>query len=643
MDANGDGERNEMGLRKGKFNAEVAEAQRRGDGEGIFTEDNKGNEGGRSWRWECGGIRNVDFTTPVFGPYAGVLQDDGELIELQRPDRPEQNANGNFSTPYITVDAVRYGNRTPWPAEAAGAGPSLERLNANAFGNDPQNWRASPGAASAGFNNTGNRPPIVSAGLDGAVVATIFPASVTLTPIVSDDGLPSGALSYAWTQQSGPGVVVFANAGAAATTAELPGVGTYGLRLTVSDGDFASSSDVAFAPLGAVTYLARGAVWKYLDDNSNQGTAWRATNFADAAWKQGPARLGIGGDGEATTIDGGPSGARYITTYFRRAFNVPSVAGLRDLTVRLLRDDGAVVYLNGQEVFRSNLPDGVTITSSTLATDVVGGVAEQTFFEQSISTTLLRAGMNYFAVEVHQVNTTSSDISFDLELVGSVSSENTAPIVNAGPDLAVTIPQALELQGSVIDDGLPNPPGAPANLWTKTSGPGEVTFANAASPRTTAQFSAPGTYVLQLTANDGAMTLSDDITVQVRADNAYGDWKATHFNAAELADENISGDDADADDDQFANLAEFLAGTDPRNGASYLGLGSVRSDTGLDLSFQALPGKAYELLARETVDSGAWTLIRSVEPEASPQVINVQAPVNIAEPTRFFQLSIPQQ
>jgi len=130
--------------------------------------------------------------------------------------------------PTSVVDAVRYNDKAPWPIAAAGGGPSLERINSAAFGNDPVNWRASNGPASPGLDNNGNRPPQVNAGVDGSATAITFPVDVPLAPTVTDDGFPAPAqLTYAWTQVSGPGVVVFANAAARSTTASLPGVGRY--------------------------------------------------------------------------------------------------------------------------------------------------------------------------------------------------------------------------------------------------------------------------------------------------------------------------------------------------------------------------------------------------------------------------------
>ena len=93
---------------------------------------------------------------------------------------------------------------------------------------------------------------------------------------------------------------------------------------------------------------------------------------------------------------------------------------------------------------------------------------------------------------------------------------NTPPIVDAGPGQAVTLPAAASLDGTVTDDGLPNPPGALTTTWGVVSGgQGTVTFADPNAVDTTASFSAAGTYVLRLTANDGGATASDTVTVTV--------------------------------------------------------------------------------------------------------------------------------
>jgi hypothetical protein len=75
---------------------------------------------------------------PILGPWPGVLQDSGERLELQRPDPPDTNG----VIPYITVEAVHYNDKTPWPTAADGSGPSLQRQSDSTYGNDPASWTA---------------------------------------------------------------------------------------------------------------------------------------------------------------------------------------------------------------------------------------------------------------------------------------------------------------------------------------------------------------------------------------------------------------------------------------------------------------------------------------------------------------------
>ena len=105
----------------------------------------------------------------------------------------------------------------------------------------------------------------------------------------------------------------------------------------------------------------------------------------------------------------------------------------------------------------------------------------------------------------------------ELNVVGvaDVGSGNTPPSVNAGTKQTVTLHSAASLNGTVTDDGLPNPPGSITTAWTRVSGPGTVTFGNTHLVDTTASFSQAGIYVLRLTANDGALSASAEVTITV--------------------------------------------------------------------------------------------------------------------------------
>ncbi|HKS37832.1 MAG TPA: Ig-like domain-containing protein, partial [Verrucomicrobiae bacterium] len=197
------------------------------------------------------------------------------------------------------------------------------------------------------------------------------------------------------------------------------GAGHYALTARATDNSGAVSTS-AVVNVFVKKLIPAGSTWKYLDNGSNQGTGWRQVGFNDASWASGPAELGYGDGGEATVVSyGSNANNKYITTYFRRAFAVNDPAGFSSIVVRLKRDDGAVIYVNGVEAHRSNMPGG-TISYTSLADELVDGTDESTFFTSVLDSGLFTSGPNVVAVEIHQINVTSSDISFDLELLGNV-------------------------------------------------------------------------------------------------------------------------------------------------------------------------------------------------------------------------------
>jgi hypothetical protein len=173
----------------------------------------------------------------------------------------------------------------------------------------------------------------------------------------------------------------------------------------------------------STTLIPTGASWKYLDNGTNQGTAWKELSFNDSTWATGNAELGYG-DGDETKVVsyGSNSSSKYITTYFRKSFSINDLSSITGLNLAVKRDDGVVVYLNGVELVRNNLPTG-TIYYNTLATDASDD--GKTFLSYSVPQSALVVGNNVVAVEIHQSSITSSDISFDLSLSTIVSSTST--------------------------------------------------------------------------------------------------------------------------------------------------------------------------------------------------------------------------
>ena len=179
--------------------------------------------------------------------------------------------------------------------------------------------------------------------------------------------------------------------------------------------------------------VSLGSEWKFHDSGEDLGTAWQSPSFDDSNWSAGSAELGYGDGDEVTTVSfGNNSNDKHITTYFRKSFIYEGNASIPlQGVIRLRRDDGAVVYLNGEEMFRSNMPGGA-IGFNTLASDGVGGNAESELNTVALQLTLL-GGENVIAVEIHQRSATSSDISFDLSLSAFVVSDEIISIVNPLP------------------------------------------------------------------------------------------------------------------------------------------------------------------------------------------------------------------
>lgn len=174
------------------------------------------------------------------------------------------------------------------------------------------------------------------------------------------------------------------------------------------------SAPVVLSPLAAT--------WKYLDNGTEQGSAWRASAFNDSAWSNGIARLGFGADVAATTVIRryvtGTSGPQITNFYFRRAFVATNPAVFTNVQFRYQRDDGCIVYLNGAQIFTNNMPPP-PITANTFAAGTISGSAEsQRFWTNTLPASILLAGTNVLAVEVHQVSSTSSDIGWECEILG---------------------------------------------------------------------------------------------------------------------------------------------------------------------------------------------------------------------------------
>lgn len=449
--------------------------------------------------------------------------------------------------------------------------------------------------------NTDNVSPTVSltSPADGAIILT---NSITLNATAADaDGVISKVEFFNGATKLGED-----------TTAPYSfqwnsvAVGDYTLTAVATDNDGAAttsaSATIEVAVPIANTLVAKGATWKYLDNGTDQGSAWKESSFDDSAWAAGPAKLGYE-DGAVTTLRQGPSGmtsaTKYITYYFRRSFEVSGAAAVQSLNLNILRDDGVVVYINGQEVARQNMPAGV-IDYLTNSSAIVSGSDETTYFPSVASPLpVLNDGINTIAVELHQRDNASSDLAFDLELI-SLTPPGPPPTValSAPLDAATfTAPATIPIAADAADsDGTITKVeffNGSEKLGEDSTAP--YTFDWAIVPQ--------GSYVLTARATDssGQSTTSSPVNISVGAPNTAAPTVSITSpanNAGFIAPATINIVADASDSDGTVTKVEFF------NGGTKLG---EDLDAPFSFTWSNVAAGAYTLTAKATDDMTATT------------------------------------
>lgn len=169
------------------------------------------------------------------------------------------------------------------------------------------------------------------------------------------------------------------------------------------------------APAVQTTLLNAGSSWKYLSGGAVPAGDFKSKTFNDSSWSTGEAQFGYGNSDEKTVIPYGPSASNKApSAFFRTTFEVTE--GFDSLTLKLLYDDGAAVYLNGVEITRQNLAAGAAPNAFALA--ALSNDLQNSWLSLAIDPALLIAGTNTLAVEIHGASATDTDLRFDLQLKG---------------------------------------------------------------------------------------------------------------------------------------------------------------------------------------------------------------------------------
>ncbi len=172
--------------------------------------------------------------------------------------------------------------------------------------------------------------------------------------------------------------------------------------------------------LSQTKVISQGDEWRYYDSETPLPNDWFKNQNISESWKRGITPLGYGDDIIVTTISyGSDPENKHITKYFQKTFLLEDPYAHLIYKLNVQRDDGIVVYLNGHEVMRNNMPYGV-VTDTTKASSLAFSTENETVTHTKlISPDDFIAGMNTISASVHQARTTSSDCLFNLELIGS--------------------------------------------------------------------------------------------------------------------------------------------------------------------------------------------------------------------------------
>lgn len=176
--------------------------------------------------------------------------------------------------------------------------------------------------------------------------------------------------------------------------------------------------------LDRLTPLERGRVWRWTRGDKRAPEKWTDNEFDDSRWYERKLDLGW-----VEPPGHGRLGSDISPTYyFRRTFTVEDPGFYRDLKLRIRRSDAAIVYLNGKEVYRSNLPEGAA-SVQMFARTPVSELERNVYFPVKLDPSLLRRGRNVLAVEIHRAEQNDGALTFDAEILANTGSGKEAPAV----------------------------------------------------------------------------------------------------------------------------------------------------------------------------------------------------------------------
>jgi hypothetical protein len=542
----------------------------------------------------------IPAPVPIFGPYVGNLQDNGERISLEQPDTPYLDPLGQPVVPYIVIDSVRYNDIAPWPIDAHGNGPALQRLNSSAYADDPINWFAS--GATPGSANVTNTTPTVSLTAPAQGATFTIPATVNLAANASD---PDGSISK---------VEFYVDGGKVGEDTVAP----YAFGWTAAGGIHMCHAVPIDNSLGTSTSQP---ITIYVTTPVSQGLKAEYFNNRFLATPIAFTRIDSTvnfTDAGGTWVNFGGVGTDNFSVRWSGQVR-PSTSGT--YTFYTMSDDGVRLYVNGQALVNNWTDHGPTENSGNISL-----TANQLY---TITMEFYENGGGATA----QLSWSGPGVAKQIIPTSAFYPDST-PIVIAQP-ANQTVEAGSNAIFSVAASGLSN-----QYQWRKNGiAINGATSASLAIQQTI--LSDAGTYSC-LISNGGGFTTTIGVTLTVTFTDTDGDGMQNSWETLYALNPNSSADATqDKDGDGETNLEEFLAGTNPNNPAEVLRPIITKVANGWKITFTAQSRKTYTVQYKNGLGGGTWTNLQTIPEQFGVRTIDVVDTGAGALESRFYRVETP--
>ena len=537
----------------------------------------------------------------------GSLDNNGERLTLEKPAPPVAGV-----VSYVVVDSVRYNNAAPWPTGADGTGPSLQRLNAGSYGDDPANWFADGFTPGAG--NAANQPPVVAVTAPVNGSAVILPTVVGLAATAVD---PDGFVTRV---EFFDGSTLIGTATTApytyAWTTATAGSHTITARAYDSGLGYATSAPVIIGVTGSGGG-GNGTGWyaQYYDDFN--GT----THFAGA-----PLGSRIDAQINFNTLGGWPNSlvpGTGTTTFSARWSGQLLISTAGTYKFYTSSADGVRVLVNGQMIINNWADHPYTTDFGSIE---------------------LNAGQFYDIVVEYYQNTGSGFMILEYEATALGIGRQVIPAVRVYPAASPTIitqPSSVVLTAnnavgfSVLAAGVA--PMAYQWQWNNADIPGATASGlTIQDPR----IGQAGSYRVRVSNGFGSVTsTSATLTIPDTDGDGIPDYWETQFGLNPAV-----GNGGDSDGDGISDLAEYLAGTNPLSAGSRLSLAvakAVPAGSGFTLAFTGQSNRSYAIQYKDTLGDAQWITLQPFPAATGVRPLEFTDPA-VGQAKRFYRVITPQ-